>query len=87
MKRLAAAIISIVLIFTACSRHAAENLVFNTAETENETLETEETENETSETKENEQPENEKQEESRQSFIKQYLGPIIFIIVGTGIKH
>lgn len=34
MKRLAAAIISIVFIFNACSRHAAENKIFNTAETE-----------------------------------------------------
>jgi hypothetical protein len=34
MKRLAAVIISIVFIFTACSRHALENKVFNTAKTE-----------------------------------------------------
>jgi len=47
MKRLAAVIISIVFIFTACDRHAVEREVFNTAEAETETLEAEKTETET----------------------------------------
>jgi hypothetical protein len=46
MNRLAAVIISVVFIFTACGRHAVEREVFSTAETGNEIFETKETEQE-----------------------------------------